>query len=108
MYAPAGQPVRLSNSRIAVVSKGKDGGFSKRPEPPRRPGADDGLIIVEGADTGTPTTRYVGFWNSCGGPGCRPLALGNPGHEIIAVGGSGRNLEIQEGEDDELIIVTLP
>jgi hypothetical protein len=108
LYSPASQPVRLSNSRIAVVSKGKDGGFSKRPDPPHCPAADDGLIIVEGADTDTPTTRYVGFWNSCGGHGCKPLALGTPGHEIVVVGGSGRNLEIQEGEDDEVIIVTLP
>ena len=108
IYSPSSQPVRLSDSRIAVVSKGKDGGFSKVPAPPQCPGIDDGLIIVHGGDTATPTASYAGFWNSCGGTGCHPLGLGTPGHEIVVVGGSGQNREIQEGEDDEVIIVTLP
>ena len=105
LYSPSSQPVRLSDSRIAVVSKGKDGWFKGAPEVTRCPSADDGLIIVEGADTSAPTTSYVGFWNSCGGHVCRPSALGTPGHEIVVVVGHSR---LHGGEEDELIIVTFP
>jgi hypothetical protein len=111
LHQPSSQPVRLSDSRVVVLSKGKDGGFSKLPQPPNCPGAvDDGLIVIEGADTGAPTARYVGFWNSCGGPGCKPLALGTPGKEIVVVGGFGQAYKIGEQleHDHELVIVTLP
>ncbi len=111
LHQPSSQPVRLSDSMVVILSKGKDGGFSKLPQPPNCPGAvDDGLIVIEGADNGVPTTRYVGFWNSCGGPGCKPLALGTPGKEIVVVGGFGQAYRIgdQMEHDHELVIVTLP
>jgi hypothetical protein len=93
LHIPSSAPVRLSDSKGVVLSPGADGIFSAQCSSASQ---DDGLIVITGLDTNSPSTSFVGSWGSCGAHGCRPIALGTPGSEVAVMAGPGANCDIGE------------
>jgi len=106
--SPSHGPVAISPYRFVVASGGSNGEFADDSDPEQN-GHDDGFIVVN-TFTWPPKFNLIQVRNSCGGPGCQPLALGSASAPMVAILGVGDNGEFdndgdETDDDDELNVV---
>ncbi|MBI4260978.1 MAG: hypothetical protein HY658_10470, partial [Actinobacteria bacterium] len=100
--APAGRPVRVSNSEVVVASPGADGEFADHGSSPdsgfcgstsvTATAEDDGLIVVRGLEEGggTPALSFITLGPMGANPHNRPVAVNeDPGTVVVLGTGTG-------------------
>lgn len=105
---PSSQPVAIGPWRFVVASGGSNNTFADDTNDSLN-GHDDGFLSVT-TSLWPPRFKFVTVRNSCGSPGCKPLALGSDRAPIVAILGVGDNGQFdndgdEADSDDELNVV---